>query len=107
MVMNVSNVLSAYRQANGVGLGIKDQTSQAAADPVAGGSFSDALGDFLGDAVSAIKNSEEIAAKGALGKADLQDVILAVSNAEVMMQTVSAIRDKVIAAYQEVIRTAI
>ncbi len=106
MVMNVSNVLSAYRQADGAGLGIKDSSMLAPVDQK-GDTFSDALSDFLGDAVQSIKNSEEMAAKGAVGKADLQDVILAVSNAEVMMQTVTSIRDKVISAYQEVIRTSI
>jgi flagellar hook-basal body complex protein FliE len=106
MVMNVSNVLSAYRQADGAGLGIKDAAAMAPVDKK-GDTFSDALGDFLGDAVQSIKHSEEMASKGAVGKADLQDVILAVSNAEVMMQTVTSIRDKVISAYQEVIRTAI
>ena len=105
MVMNVSNVLSAYKQADGGAIGGKGLG--AAAVDLKGDTFSDVLTDFLGDAVSSIKKSEDMAAKGAMGKADLQEVILAVSNAEVMMQTVTTIRDKVIGAYQEVIRTSI
>lgn len=103
MVMNVSNALSAYRQAGSVGAGGKGM--EAASSGV--GSFSDTLKDFVGDAVDAVKKGEEMAAKGAVGKADLQDVILAVSNAEIMMQTITSIRDKVITAYQEVIRTSV
>jgi flagellar hook-basal body complex protein FliE len=38
------------------------------------------------------------------GQADLTDVVIAVTNAEVTLQTVVAIRDRVIQAYQEIIR---
>jgi len=105
MVMNVSNALSAYKQAG-------DSTKLAGMmgdDKVGakGDAFSDVLTGFLGDTVDSVKKSEQMASQAALGKADLQEVILAVSNAEVMMQTVTAIRDKVIGAYQEVIRTSI
>ncbi|MGE0108717.1 MAG: flagellar hook-basal body complex protein FliE [Bdellovibrionales bacterium] len=104
MVANVAGALSAYRQASSVptsGAGAVNGTSSG------GGSFSDMVSDFLGDTVDSVRHSEEMSAKGAMGKADLQDVILAVSDAEVMIQTVTAIRDKMISAYQEVIRTAI
>lgn len=103
MVMNVSNALSAYRQANVADLAKGISTPQDSSV----GSFSDTLKDFMGDAVESIRNSETLAAQGAVGKADLQEVILAVSNAEIMMQTITSIRDKVITAYQEVIRTSI
>jgi flagellar hook-basal body complex protein FliE len=41
------------------------------------------------------------------GKAELSDVIAAVSQAEVSLQTVVAVRDKVIAAYQDIMRMGI
>ncbi len=105
MVMNVSGALSAYQQASkapstNASMGV----SQVGKD---GDSFADMVTDFLGDTVDSVRHSEEMAAKGATGQADLQDVILAVSDAEVMIQTVTAIRDKMISAYQEVIRSAI
>lgn len=104
MVMNIANVLSAYKQAGAGGvLGKGVGTTEAAST----GGFSDVLSGFMTDAVDSVKKSEQLAAQGAVGKADLQEVILAVSEAEIMMQTVTAIRDKVIGAYQEVIRTAI
>ena len=40
----------------------------------------------------------------AVGKADLNDVVQAVTNAEVTLQTVTAVRDKVLNAYQEILR---
>ena len=38
------------------------------------------------------------------GKVDLADLVTAVSNAELSLNTVIAIRDKVIGAYQDIIR---
>lgn len=104
MVMNISNALSAYKQADASALLGKGAAGKT--DAVSG-NFSDVLTDFLGDAVDSVRKSEQLAAQGAVGKADLQEVILAVSNAEVMLQTVTSIRDKVVSAYQEVIRTSI
>ncbi len=102
MVMNIANALSAYKQADAQNL-----LGKGGGATQAGGNFSDMLSGFLDDAVSSVKKGEELAAQGAVGKADLQEVILAVSDAEMMMQTVTAIRDKVVTAYQEVLRTSI
>lgn len=41
------------------------------------------------------------------GAADLTDVVTAVGKAELTLQTVVAVRDKVIQAYQEVLRMPI
>ncbi|MGE4352111.1 MAG: flagellar hook-basal body complex protein FliE [Bdellovibrionales bacterium] len=103
MVMNIGNALSAYRQAGADGL----LKGTEAAKESSVGSFSDTLKDFVGDAVDSIKKGEEMAAKGAVGKADMQEVVLAVSDAEMMMSTITSIRDKIITAYQEIIRTSV
>jgi flagellar hook-basal body complex protein FliE len=102
MVMNIGDALSAYRQTMGgaVGGGVTKAKE-------AGGSFEDTLQGFIGDAVKSLKEGEQAAAAGASGKSNLQDVVIAVNNAELMMQTVIAVRDKVIGAYQDIIRTAI
>jgi len=102
MVMNIANALSAYKQA-GTSTGLKGME----ATDVKGESFSDTLKGFVNDTVNSVQKGEQMAAQGAVGKADLQEVILAVNNAEIMMQTITSIRDKVISAYQEVIRTAV
>lgn len=103
MVINVANALSAYKQATTSSA----SKGLAASSDSSVGSFSDTLKDFIGDAVDSVKKGEEMAAKGAVGKADMQEVIMAVSDAEMMMSTITAIRDKVISAYQEVIRTSV
>ena len=48
------------------------------------------------------KQSEAVTLKGITGKADIQDVVLAVSNAEIALETVVAVRDTAIKAYKEI-----
>jgi flagellar hook-basal body complex protein FliE len=50
---------------------------------------------------------EQASLQAATGKADLAQVTEAVNNAEVAMQTVVAIRDRVISAYQDIMRMPI
>ncbi len=104
MVMNVIDALSAYRQSGGAG-----QSLGSAAAPAAGKgeSFGDVLKDFAGDTVQALKDGEKATADAATGKADLASVVTAISNAELMLQTAITIRDKVIAAYQDITKTSI
>lgn len=69
--------------------------------------FSDMVGDALSGAVEVGRGAEAISAKAVAGKAELTDVVTAVTNAEVTLQAVIAIRDKVVAAYQEIARMPI
>ena len=54
------------------------------------------------NAVDMSKQSEAVTLKGITGKADIQDVVLAVSNAEIALETVVAVRDTAIKAYKEI-----
>ena len=102
MVMNVADALSAYSKSGSVGSigSIGSATSGT-------GSFADTLKSFARDAVGTLQDGEKAAAAGATGKADLAGVVTAINNAELMLQTVTTIRDKVIAAYQDITKTAI
>ncbi len=70
-------------------------------------SFMDMVGDALKSAEAAGFKSEDVANRSLSGKAGLAEVITAVSSAESALQTVVAVRDKVINAYQEIIRMPI
>jgi flagellar hook-basal body complex protein FliE len=94
---------AAYRAAAQMG-----SASASSAAPVMGaGNFSDFLSNAVKDSISTIKQGETMAAKHAAGKADLIDVVNAVNAAEVTLDTVVAVRDKVISAYQSVMNMAI
>jgi flagellar hook-basal body complex protein FliE len=79
--------------------------AQAAAP--SGGGFGEILKSVMGDAVKASKTAETQMAAQVQGKADLVDVVTAVSSAEASLETVMAIRDQVINAYQEIMRMPI
>jgi flagellar hook-basal body complex protein FliE len=93
--------LNAYAQASRMG------TGGASAAGSEGTSFGEVLGGVLGNAMETGKAAEVKAAGLAQGKGDLIDVVSAVNAAEMSLETVVAIRDKVISAYQEILRMPI
>ncbi len=72
-----------------------------------GGGFADILKNAMSDAMKASKTAETQMANQVQGKAQLVDVVTAVSAAESSLETVMAIRDQVISAYQEIMRMPI
>jgi flagellar hook-basal body complex protein FliE len=81
-----------------------------AAGAVAGASqtgFSDIMAQMATSAVDTMKAGEAASIAGIQGKASVQQVVEAVMSAEQTLQTAIAIRDKVVAAYQEISRMAI
>jgi len=81
--------------------------SKPATEQAAGPSFAEMVGEGLQSAVDAGRSAEEMSLKGIAGQADMTEVVTAVTNAEVMLQTVVSVRDKVLQAYQEVMRMPI
>jgi flagellar hook-basal body complex protein FliE len=71
------------------------------------GGFADILKSAMTDAMKASKNAETQMANQVQGKAQLVDVVTAVSSAQTSLETVMAIRDQVIGAYQEIMRMPI
>ena len=71
-------------------------------------------GDFAGilrgatqDAIGTLRAGEQQSLMAAAGTADLNDVVTAVGRAEMTLQTVVTLRDRVIQAYQEILRMPI
>lgn len=95
---------AAYRAAAQVG---KAQGVTTAAAASGAGSFSDFLSSAMKDSIATMKQGETMAAKQVTGKADLVDVVTAVNAAEVTLDTVVAVRDKVISAYQTIMNMSI
>ena len=82
--------------------------STAATSAQAGaGSFGDFLSDAMKDAVSTMQKGEQAATNHLSGKADIVDVVNAVNQAEMTLDTVVAVRDKVVAAYQSIMNMPI
>lgn len=87
--------------------------ARAAQRSAAGGGAEDKL-DFgqmvqnaIGDAAGAAHQAEQAGLAAASGKADIVNVVTAIAQAETTLETVMAVRDQVIQAYQEIMRMPI
>src|SRR5689334_22009227 len=81
--------------------------SAAAAKPAAAADFGAMVTEVAQSALQTVQKSEHIAAAGVSGTADVQQVVQALSDAELTMQTVVAVRDKVLGAYNDIMKMTI
>jgi flagellar hook-basal body complex protein FliE len=72
-----------------------------------GPSFGALLKDVVGSVVEAGRKSDAQTQALAAGKSSIVDVVTAVSETEVAVEALTAVRDKVIAAYEEIMRMPI
>jgi flagellar hook-basal body complex protein FliE len=103
MAINFTEAVRAYDK-------IAQQDSIQGPDitqPKGGTGFSDALREATESAVSSLREGEAQSLQAAAGTADINNVIMAVGKAEMTLQTVVTLRDKVIHAYQEILRMPI
>jgi len=73
----------------------------------AAGDFSEMMTQVVSDTVGKLRTGEATAISGLQGKATVQQVVEAVSDAQGSLQTALAVRDKAISAYQEITRMTI
>jgi flagellar hook-basal body complex protein FliE len=81
--------------------------SSAAANATPDLSFGQLVDQLANGAVDQLKAGEAAAIAGVQGKASIQHVVDTVMSAERSLQTLIAVRDKAVAAYQEISRMAI
>jgi len=102
MAIGPSAAAAAYQTAAKM---VANPAATGAATTAAGsGNFSDFLSGAMHNAVQTMQTGEQMAAKQAAGKADIVDVVNAVNSAELTLDTVVAVRDKVISAYQSIMQ---
>jgi flagellar hook-basal body complex protein FliE len=79
-------------------------TTPKAAAPAEGDlpDFGQMVTKAVGDVVSTSRHAEGQMMAQAQGKADLVDVVTAISSAQSSLETVMAVRDQVISAYKEI-----
>lgn len=74
---------------------------------VTGGDFAGMVRQFAGGAAETARAAEGKMMQAAAGRADLVEVVTAISESEAALETLVAVRDKVIAAYEEIMRMPI
>lgn len=103
MVTDINAALNAYRTA--AERVIEPGAPQEEAAPH--GTFAALVKSAVDEAIADNKKAEIKSMQAIKGTADMQDVVMAVSNAETALQTVVAVRDKVVTAYQEILQMPI
>jgi len=99
--VNTAAAANIYKTAQNIG------ADKGVASDKDGVSFGNMVKEGLSDAVETVRNSEKASAAAITGDADIADVVDAVNKAEITLQTVVAVRDRMISAYQEIMRMPI
>ena len=76
-------------------------------DAGASASFSQVMSQVSGDVVGNLKSAEAASIEGLQGAAPVHKVVEAIMSAQRSLQSVLALRDKAVTAYQEISRMAI
>lgn len=104
MSLNALDAVSAYGRISG--------TSMRPADPKAAtknsaSGFAGLVDGLVTPAAEAMKTAEAATVRQVAGKDDLIDVVTAIGAAETALDTVVAVRDRVVGAYQDIMRMQI
>ncbi len=73
----------------------------------AGPGFGELVQNAITDTINSSRNAERQIKAQIQGKADLVDVVTAISSAETSLETIMSVRDQAISAYQEIMRMPI
>lgn len=100
-------VAAAYNSASRL---IADQ-AKSSSGALGGASQGNDFGKFLADQLQGVADAGKVSDKMSLdlvnGKANVVDVVTAISQTELAMQSMVTVRDKVISAYEEIMRMPI
>ena len=103
MSVEFANAIAAYNRA----VNKPGTEGLASRDQVKAGDFAELLTQATEGAIDTLAKAETETLKAAAGKADINDVVTAMSQADITLQTVVAVRDRVIQAYQDILRMPI
>ena len=82
-------------------------TENDVASKASGVDFASFIKEASKNSIETLRDGELMSIKGVTVEADLTDVVAAVNSAEATLQLVTTLRDRMIQAYQEIIRMPI
>ncbi|WP_353475662.1 flagellar hook-basal body complex protein FliE (plasmid) [Salipiger sp. H15] len=100
-LLSLNTASGAYRASRDM---VAEQVPTIAPDRTERPSFSDMVAKAGADTVQTIREAEAVAQNGLRGNADTQQVVLATLELETTVNTAVAVRDKLVEAYQEIMR---
>lgn len=111
MAVSFTEALSAYRQAvqqaEQLGQGQQNAPGQQTQDAGNTPNFGEVLRQESKEAINTLEKGEQQSLAAAAGEANINDVVMAMSKAEMTLQTVTTIRDKAVDAYKQIMRMPI
>ncbi len=107
MLKPATSIASAIAAYGNVAKGEKPSSGGAGAGAADGGAFADLVKSAIHEAARIGKTAETSSIAAVNDRADLNKVVTAVAEAELALQTVVTIRDRVIEAYREIMRMPI
>jgi flagellar hook-basal body complex protein FliE len=100
---NMLSAVNAYSNQLKLGKGGAEGVEESGTS-ASGGSFSQLLQNQLDDVINTQKTAESAKMDAITGKGDITDLVTAIANAEMALNTIVTIRDRAISAYQDIIR---
>lgn len=108
MVATNMQVNNAYMNAlKSVSSGDSKSTSTSGIEGDSGSNFGNMVSDTVNKVVETGRDADNKMTAQAVGKVDVVDVVTAVAETEVAVQTLVSVRDRVISAYQDILRMPI
>ena len=86
---------------------LMDPSAAGKSSDASGPSFGDLLKDAIGNVVDGGRKADQQTTAMAAGKANVMDVVTAVAETDVKVSTLVSIRDKVISAYEDIMKMPI
>ena len=108
-VVNPNAAISAYSNSQNItGVGsITNVTKNNPTQNTSEVSFADLMKEGVEQSIDTMRTGESMSAKAITGEANITDVVQAVTSAEITLQTLVSVRDKMISAYQDIMRMPI
>jgi flagellar hook-basal body complex protein FliE len=107
----MSTPINAAAQAYSNTAKLLGQAAKPTTDQLASAGQGNEFTKFLAEAVQGVVDGGKVADQKALdlvsGKGDIVDVVTAISQTEVALETMVTVRDRVISAYEEIMRMPI
>ena len=96
-IANPAAAAGAYSSTAKIGLGADSAKAEK-------GGFGAVMKQIAVDSINVLRNSETMSAKAITGEASLPDVVRAVNAADLTINTIVAVRDRLVSAYTEIMR---
>jgi flagellar hook-basal body complex protein FliE len=105
--LSAANAYAAVQKAAGGNAGLTSLKMPGTEASSGGGAFAGLVQQFVSGTADSARKSESIMTQAIAGKADMVDVVTAVAESEAALETLVAVRDRVISAYEEIMRMPI